>query len=180
MFPVSYQSWCLMVRVFIQTEHYHLPLLLQSFGVKWRHLGSIRKCLFCIALSCPSTISSESVRMYWPYRKNKSNTRRWTLCICSDQKPMFSFMFYHFAEIFLLQKNFRLLQITEKQNILSPEKSTLPVGRSSDWTDTDGFSPCNSWWGWGTGVLKWHLPFSHLWSHWSHWRLEKEVYLPVD
>lgn len=80
------KSWCLTVLVF----RYHLPLLLQSFGVKWRHLGSIRKCLFCIALSCPSTISSESVRMYWPYRKNKSNIRRWTLCVCSDPKPMFS------------------------------------------------------------------------------------------
>ena len=79
-------------RMFLQTERYHLPLLLQSFGVKWRHLGSIRKCLFCIALSCPSTISSESVRMYWPYRRNKSSIRRWTLCVCSDQKPMFSVM----------------------------------------------------------------------------------------
>lgn len=81
-------------QVFLQTERYHLPLLLQSFGVKWRHLGSIRKCLFCIALSCPSTISSESVRMYWPYRENKSNIRRWTLCVCWDQKPMFSVIFY--------------------------------------------------------------------------------------
>lgn len=81
-------------RVFLQTERYHLPLLLQSFGVKWRHLGSIRKCLFCIALSCPSTISSESVRMYWPFRENKSNIRRWTLYICWDQKPMFSVIFY--------------------------------------------------------------------------------------
>lgn len=49
---------------------YHLPLLLQSLGVKWRHLGSMRKCLFCIALSCPSTISSESVRMYWPWMQH--------------------------------------------------------------------------------------------------------------
>lgn len=56
---------------------YHLPLLLQSLGVKWRHLGSMRKCLFCIALSCPSTISSERVRMYWPWiqQHNKVITR---------------------------------------------------------------------------------------------------------
>lgn len=45
---------------------YHLPLLLQSLGVKWRHLGSMRRCRFCMAFSCPSTISSESVKMYWP------------------------------------------------------------------------------------------------------------------
>lgn len=50
---------------------YHLPLLLQSFGVKWRHLGSMRRCLLCIALSCPSTMSSERVRMYWPCVQHK-------------------------------------------------------------------------------------------------------------
>lgn len=42
----------------------------------------------------------------------------------------------------------------------------------SEFNVIDGLSPCNSWWGWGTGVLKWHLPSSHLWSHWSHWRSE--------
>ena len=35
-------------------------------------------------------------------------------------------------------------------------------------------SPCNSWWGWGTEVLKWHLLSLHLWSHWSHWRWKKK------
>lgn len=49
-------------------DFYHFPLLLQSFGVKWRHLGSMRRCLFCMAFSCPSTMSSERVRMYWPWR----------------------------------------------------------------------------------------------------------------
>lgn len=50
-----------------QTGFYHLPLLLQSLGVKWRHLGSMGRWRFCIALSCPSTMSSERVRIYWPW-----------------------------------------------------------------------------------------------------------------
>lgn len=50
---------------------YHLPLLLQSFGVKWRHFGSMRRCLFCMARSWPSTMSSDSVRMYWPCRRRQ-------------------------------------------------------------------------------------------------------------
>ncbi len=54
---------------------YHLPLLLQSLGVKWRHFGSMRKCLFCIALSCPSTMSSERVRMYWPWIQEKKQSQ---------------------------------------------------------------------------------------------------------
>lgn len=51
------------------TNLYHLPLLLQSFGVKCRHLGSIRRCRFCMARSWPSTMSSESVRMYCPWKR---------------------------------------------------------------------------------------------------------------
>lgn len=96
-------------QVFLQPQRYHLPLLLQSFGVKWRHLGSIRKCLFCIALSCPSTISSESVKIYWPYRKNKSNIR-W--------KPVFSVVFYQpFCWFHFIVKMFHLFQ---RQNLPSP------------------------------------------------------------
>lgn len=127
-------------QVFLQTEGYHLPLLLQSFGVKWRHLGSIRKCLFCIALSCPSTISSESVRMYWPYRKNKSTIRWWTFCVCSDQKAMSCVMFYqHFCRFLSIVTIFCLFQLTQ-QNIPSPDKSIFPVGSASDWTDMDGLT----------------------------------------
>lgn len=46
---------------------HHFPLLLQSLGVKCRHLESIRRSLLSIALSCPSTMSSDSVRIYWPW-----------------------------------------------------------------------------------------------------------------
>lgn len=47
---------------------YHFPLLLQSLGVKCRHFESIRRRRLSIARSCPSTMSSDSVRMYWPWR----------------------------------------------------------------------------------------------------------------
>lgn len=45
---------------------HHFPLLLQSLGVKCRHLESIRRSRLSIARSWPSTMSSDSVRMYWP------------------------------------------------------------------------------------------------------------------
>lgn len=47
---------------------YHFPLLLQSLGVKCRHFESIRRRRLSIARSCPSTMSSDRVRMYWPWR----------------------------------------------------------------------------------------------------------------
>lgn len=98
MFPFYLKKSPGSFEAFLQTERYHLPLLLQSLGVKWRHLGSIRKCLFCIALSWPSTISSESVRMYCPYRNNKSNVSRWTLSSrCVFEKVLLiSFDFINF------------------------------------------------------------------------------------
>lgn len=45
---------------------HHFPLLLQSLGVKCRHLESMRSSRLSIARSCPSTMSSDSVRIYWP------------------------------------------------------------------------------------------------------------------
>lgn len=36
---------------------HHFALTLQSFGVQWRHLGSILICLFSIAAACCSIIS---------------------------------------------------------------------------------------------------------------------------
>lgn len=46
---------------------HHFPLLLQSLGVKCRHLESIRRSRLSMARSWPSTMSSDSVRMYWPW-----------------------------------------------------------------------------------------------------------------
>lgn len=83
---------------------------------------------------------------------------------------MFYQQFCWFLSIIIISHLFQLSQ----QNIPSSEKSTLPVG-STEWTDMASLSPCNSWWGWGTGVLKWHLLSSHLWSRWSHWRLENTI-----
>jgi hypothetical protein len=53
---------------------HHFPLLLQSLGVKCRHLESIRRSRLSIALSCPSTISSDRVRMYWPWTRDGPNS----------------------------------------------------------------------------------------------------------
>lgn len=97
--------------------------------------------------------------MYWPYSKNKSIIRRWTSS--SQQKPRWFLPFYqYFCRFQALHSIFHHLVKVPSQRYMS------------EFTVIYGLSPCNSWWGWGTGVLKWHLPSSHLWSHWSHWRSE--------
>lgn len=51
---------------------HHFPLLLQSLGVKCRHLESMRRSRLSMARSCPSTMSSDSVRIYWPWAGDES------------------------------------------------------------------------------------------------------------
>lgn len=46
---------------------HHFPLLLQSLGVKCRHFESMRRSRLSMARSCPSTMSSDNVRIYWPW-----------------------------------------------------------------------------------------------------------------
>jgi len=56
---------------------HHFPLLLQSLGVKCKHLGSMRRWRFCMARSWPSTMSSDKVRIYWPCKGREQNQSPW-------------------------------------------------------------------------------------------------------
>lgn len=95
----SHRVSAALVLASFSNQLYHFPLLLQSFGVKWRHLGSMRRCRFCMALSCPSTMSSDRVRMYWPcIQETKVSTHHF---ICSFEKM-------------LMLHCFQLLQLTKQ------------------------------------------------------------------